>query len=33
MKNYLLGNIIAEAGSGSLRTSNMELSVTIVVNL
>ena len=33
MENYLLGNIITEVGSRSLLKSNMELSVTIVVNL
>ena len=32
-KHYLLENIIAEVGSGFLQTSNMELSVPIVVNL
>ena len=30
MKNYLLGNIIAEVGSRSPPISNRELSVTIV---
>ena len=33
MKNYLYSNILADVGTGSLRTSNMELSVTIVINL
>ena len=32
-KHYLLDNIIEEDGSGFLRTSNMEVSVPIVVNL
>ena len=32
-ESYLIGNIIAEVGLGSLRKSNMELSVKIVINL
>ena len=33
MESYLSGNIIAEVGSELLRTSNVEHSVKIIVNL